>query len=368
MNDKVQELFAAAATAPLAEGGWSAWTDTAHRVFDSAGGVFAVVDTQANSIVDLLPTIDGPRAQLGLEEYQSGMFALDPLLPISLRAKRPLIHRSEPKQLCDDGGAEEYGRWQEDRFGFCTNATMLAPLDERLTAVFSTHYPRDRADDSIAVAAVMRQFLPQFTASVQLSFRFNNQLTDAYWDGLQATKDRNAVLLLSERGTIIRCNTVAEQLVRAGVEIAASGNRLQATSPAQDAQLQALIDGAIRRRQPVAGSMRLASSASLTILQSYPVNTPRRLLVADEPAALIVIRRAADLDSDRERWRALFGFTPAECAVAHAARRGMLDDAIASMIGVRLSTVRTHLRSILAKTDTANKAELAHVLTALSLP
>jgi DNA-binding CsgD family transcriptional regulator len=62
----------------------------------------------------------------------------------------------------------------------------------------------------------------------------------------------------------------------------------------------------------------------------------------------------------------MFGLTDAEARVADGLRLGKPDEDIASVLGVKVSTVRTHIKMILAKTETRTKAEAAHLLTLLS--
>ena len=66
--------------------------------------------------------------------------------------------------------------------------------------------------------------------------------------------------------------------------------------------------------------------------------------------------------------RELFGFTPAEAALAQALQRGVLPSAYARESGLSPNTVYTHLRRIKEKTGWTRTAELSRRLNALQVP
>ncbi len=67
--------------------------------------------------------------------------------------------------------------------------------------------------------------------------------------------------------------------------------------------------------------------------------------------------------SIESRLAASFSLTPAEARVAAFLSRGTADASIAEALGVRVSTIRSQSKSILAKAGVRTKAELAHILT-----
>ena len=63
--------------------------------------------------------------------------------------------------------------------------------------------------------------------------------------------------------------------------------------------------------------------------------------------------------------RALFGFTPREAELAALLMQGVGVEEAARMIGVTVSTARTFLASLAAKTDTHTQAALVRQLLAI---
>jgi putative transposase len=103
---------------------------------------------------------------------------------------------------------------------------------------------------------------------------------------------------------------------------------------------------------------------SLQIAEIFPVNRARRLMAVSEPAALLVITRPGQSSPMIEhRLKEALGLTETEARVAVYLTSGTGDNAIALAMGIAVSTVRTHVRSILAKAHVHSKSELAHLLT-----
>ena len=89
----------------------------------------------------------------------------------------------------------------------------------------------------------------------------------------------------------------------------------------------------------------------------------------DEREGVIGVLTVVDLDERRHvpktLLRATFGLTVAEAAIASALAEGETLQDIAARTGVRMSTLRTQLTSVLAKTGTSRQAQLICLLAKL---
>jgi DNA-binding CsgD family transcriptional regulator len=65
--------------------------------------------------------------------------------------------------------------------------------------------------------------------------------------------------------------------------------------------------------------------------------------------------------------RAVFDLTPAEVPLAQAMTRGDTLEEVATSLGIKMSTARTQLAAIFAKTGTQRQAKLVAILTRLAL-
>lgn len=84
-----------------------------------------------------------------------------------------------------------------------------------------------------------------------------------------------------------------------------------------------------------------------------------------EPLAMILLVAMDEEWAPRsDALRVLFGLTPAELRIAEAISSGLTVREIAERYGLAHATVRTHLRSIYAKTGTRRQPELVRVVMA----
>lgn len=169
--------------------------------------------------------------------------------------------------------------------------------------------------------------------------------------------DRRGAILLGDDG---QC----ERLRSAGLlERTRSGYRLWSRSGA----LERMIEGAAKRR---GGGCRLPGpDGSELEIEIIPV--PEQgggdfpWLAIDRPAALLHIAEPGGADAARKaRLVADHGLTPAEAAVAIEVAKGDGRSAAATRLGLRASTVRTHLMAIFDKLGVHRQAELARLVAA----
>jgi len=88
-------------------------------------------------------------------------------------------------------------------------------------------------------------------------------------------------------------------------------------------------------------------------------------LVEHPSMAICTLRRPAGAPAEVLAHR--FGFTAVETRVAQLLAGGQAPARIADELGVRISTIRTHLRSLLTKTGTSRQAQLVSLMLAQSV-
>jgi DNA-binding CsgD family transcriptional regulator len=198
---------------------------------------------------------------------------------------------------------------------------------------------------------------------VALAKRVQQQL-GAAWSGrseLEAAFGKVAVpaFVVDRYGHVRHLNPAAESLMArcAGVAVR-SGKLLFSDARAGSAVYAALriaaSDGGRAAAVPVAVGQE-AGEVLVTPLQ------PREG-AAREPLALVLVASAPD-DERVIAWRVreLYGLTPAEAAITAALALGRSVEDVAKAKRVSLATLRSHLRSIFAKTGTRRQAELVSI-------
>ena len=179
-------------------------------------------------------------------------------------------------------------------------------------------------------------------------------------------------LVVDRDGFLLCTNAGAAQLLSAFDGLMLDGNRVRAASAHDDAQLQRAIERAatgvcreddldmifIRVARPGKGPVLLLALPTVGPgLRFFEDGLPVTLLVIDPDVAMVP---AADT------LRVLYGFTAREAEIAALLIQGLSIKDAAASLGVSMTTARTFVSQIIAKTDSHSQAEL--MLRLLAIP
>lgn len=178
-----------------------------------------------------------------------------------------------------------------------------------------------------------------------------------------------ATILLTESGTVQKLNDYAKQLLEQADGLKLVGDRLEATYPSDNKELQKRIKEAFEVRS----TGRSPSGKALSVTRpSGEVNLgivfeaiPDSSLVDDkgQPTLLIYVRDAVNKSTvSSAAAKQLFDFTPAETALALELANGLSLEDAAENLGIMRNTARAHLRAIFSKTGVRRQAELVRVM------
>ena len=174
-----------------------------------------------------------------------------------------------------------------------------------------------------------------------------------------------ASFLLNASGRVIHMNCAAQQLTLARDGFMERGGRIGPSRTESKAEWSELIAAVSSRRDHPGGAMMLKRTPGKRPLQVLvsPFQSPQQrhtgrvLVLATEPD-----RSAQYPDTVL---RQLYGLTAAETEVANGLLTGFAPDAIAGLRGVSVGTVRSQVKSLLAKTGTRRQADLLRLLHTL---
>lgn len=159
-------------------------------------------------------------------------------------------------------------------------------------------------------------------------------------------------------------------LRRGGPMLQAGGGRLRLLQPSADAMFATLLGQATAGQPARAGSMRCTSAdghlALALMLVPFRLPLPDRPQVPGPLALLLASDPNAAPGQLGDQVMAMFNVTRAEAEVAASLVTGLSVEEVAMARGVRLTTIRSQVQSLLAKTGTNRQGELLRLL--LSLP
>jgi DNA-binding CsgD family transcriptional regulator len=190
----------------------------------------------------------------------------------------------------------------------------------------------------------------------------NEAEREIYEEGLDGLNI--GVVVLDERGQLLRANPVACRLLTGGDGLRRSGRELEACTPSETRELRRLLSDATAESGGVA-AMSLSRPSGRRKLAAVV----RRIPMVEEsegkarPACAIFLRDPdAPARPAHDMARQLFDFTPAEANFAVELVNGLSLDEAAIKLGIRRNTARAHLRSIFMKADVTRQSELIRVL------
>ncbi len=241
------------------------------------------------------------------------------------------------------------------------------PVGNGEHGVIGIHRPwNGRAFDD-ADKVLVSSILPHLQRALQIRGRLLTPMIEHQAAREALDRTATATLVMSRDGRVLLADRKAEELFRDADPIRSVGDRLAVSSRGSSDRLSALIrsaaDTAAGRGASPGGMLVLErfDRLPLTVLVA-PFRPARDGLGASLPAAILFIRDPEALSPGGEALQALFGLTPAEATAAGALADGKSVEEIATSLGVSLHTVRTHVKSVLAKTNTNRQSQLVGLL------
>lgn len=182
------------------------------------------------------------------------------------------------------------------------------------------------------------------------------------------------VVLVDANMRVVHINPAALEHARPGGPLDARGDKVAVPGAAANAALEAAVRLAAAEESALAHKglgipIRDAADTAF-VVHVLPLGRRevRPRLTAAAVAALFVTPAAAPSQFPADALALLYDLTPAETRVLISIADGMSQTDIAKGLGVRPSTVKTHLLHVLDKTGCHRQADLVRLVNSLSAP
>lgn len=359
---EVSELLASIYEGPLEDEPWQSFLGQLRAVMraNSATLVLRPPSTVEKGVL----RIDGGRME-GIARYQESLFAMDPFLHIPPGEVKSLLElipeeewvQSELYKVC----MEPAGFYDSLGVDMHVPGEMEAGL--RVTRDKSS--PRFTAEDKSLMAAIVSHL----ERAIRIHVRMNKIESERALYAGAVDQLSLATILLDEKGAVLSCNRMAEQLLAREPELQVANGYLQVGDEATTSELQRLIGAVLEQQQhrgpAVIEAMRIRRDGDYSDLgvavRPVPMNewsegraVPTVAIFISDPdfgaeAPVKVITR-------------LFGFTPTEAQLSLLLAEGLSLDEASQALGISRNTARTHLRSVFNKTGVSRQTLLVRLI------
>jgi DNA-binding CsgD family transcriptional regulator len=274
-------------------------------------------------------------------------------------------------QFLDERGMNRDGFYSEllpmTDFRYFISGTLTNSRSEYAVVAVQRTRKQGHVDD--AEVAIMQRLVPHLQQALDMAARLKGsaQASRTLEHALDWLND--GATLVRRDGRVVHANTRFDGLIalRDGIELSKGSIRFGA--PEARSRFDAAL-GALARMPDTAVAADDFPVARPSGAPAYIVSVrPLQGRHPHDAAAIVFIRDPmAHNTAAMQLLREMFGFTPAEAALAHALQVGISPAAYARDRRVSLNTVYTHLRRIKDKTGWGRIAEINRRLNELRVP
>ncbi len=216
-------------------------------------------------------------------------------------------------------------------------------------------------------AQILGAIADHFEGAIALHWRLVNAERKA--EISRSTMDRVAlgVLMLSESGKSVWANSVGRRLLDQSQSVQLVQGRIQAIDSAADQHLEkalrAVATGSAER--PILLPKR--SGGAITAIAAPPY-AASHFAASEKVAAVLFLSDPSDIAAVAgARLAALYNLSPAESRIAQAIAEGYDSEAIARKRGASVGTVRTQIKSIMAKIGASRQSDIVRAVLATAV-
>jgi len=270
-------------------------------------------------------------------------------------------------------GNRYYREWAMPRGLFDAVAVGLV-RDKTMVgnAIFSQHESAGRIDE--AQLNGLRLLAPHIRRAVTISNLFDMKAVEAATFAATVETLTIGVVLADEDSRIVHTNAAAGTMLEAGDPILVRHGRIAVQSTATTATLQAAVAQAAKNEatlgQKGIGIPIPRPDGAPLVIHVLPLRRShmRSGLIQSAAAALFVASASGPPQMPHVALNQLYDLTPAEIRIFELVCDGHTRDAIAALLGVSVSTVKSHLFHVFEKTGCRRQVDLVRLAKSLTFP
>jgi len=211
-----------------------------------------------------------------------------------------------------------------------------------------------------------RLLLPHLRRAVTISNVLDIRTVERDWMAEALDTLRHGVLLTDERSIVLHANRSAERMLREGGPIEVSSGVLRAKSVPANGELRKAITLAARDEARIGrtGTAIRLNGSHLPPIFAHVLpmrGGGRRASMQPRSVAAIFVDATSERLDGAAMIATAFGLTHAETRIVEKLLAGRSLAQTTAELGIAMTTTKTHLRSIFAKTSVSRQAELVRL-------
>jgi len=297
----------------------------------------------------------------------------------SIDPRRPLTSRVKPgtvvscTDLVDDSVVAKSEFFQDFMLPNDVRWALMVsfPINDQVYATFGI-LRSPRADSfNPAEQALTQSLVGHFRRAASLGTKISKIGGGRDWAAAAWDQANAPMLVIDAHGLVLAANAAARGLLRPSDGLSLRYGRLRATDPATDDRLAQAFRQALPREGRGQGTSRAipvprAKGRPLSVIVAPLPVDGAAILIGPRPAALIFLSDPDAKPTPLGRHLVeIFGLTPAEARLAIDLASGERLEEISIRRGLKISTVRSQLSSILGKTGTTGQTALVRLLSSI---
>lgn len=207
---------------------------------------------------------------------------------------------------------------------------------------------------------LVRKLIPHFQRSLAIRRKLLEEQQMRQLRELALDKSKDAIILLNVTGRVLFVNQQAEKLLRHGSLSIRNGRLTSSISSEHRALMTALLNA----QAGIGGTLQFGGYNQITrmaILSPIPPARGELLGVSIHIMMIIYDPDRINYSGDLEVFAKRYQLTAAETRILKNLLLQQSTAEIAQVLHISIHTLRTHLKSLFAKTDTKNQRELVNL-------
>lgn len=360
LDERISELIKRIYCAGTDPRAWDAVTLEVLQVTGAHAALTSVTDLKSRDLTSYRAY--GPedsRFARGIEEY-SERHAEDPSLRWGFENPGARFCASADTLPSDGYLANDYVRWNRDRFGSNYWYVGYTPPADELSFTLSLHFPAAEGAADEGSIRLFRMLFDHMECAVRLRRRPFN------------VNSPKALLLLDAEAKVKQMTGAAERMLGGVAALQVIARRLVTAVHSEQPKLDralATVASAIRSGStPVAVRIEHPSASRAWLLTIRPLVERFGPFGNVRCELLLEIHDSIPRIGSLQIMQSLFNLSARELELVRLLADGHSVESLAECMSISVNTARSHLRSIFAKTDTVRQSQLLQLCAGLQQP